>query len=239
VRAERQPALAPDSAAMLQLGLSEQERAAKGLARAQDLLTLGAPLIISRQLAEKGDPAEVARLQDLGRRWLSLQPEVLAIAAGYPSAAVRANVGRFIELVGGVFAANAVVLTDPDRVLAEPGGAEWVSAATAAFEALDVCWRDLIVSLHAGEPSAAGQPGAADRQEPVESGEADAEAIGDLTDWSSFGEHPARNLDPLGDHDRPTADPLTRHAGGGQSGNRSPPDQVSLKLGECSEFAKR
>lgn len=88
MRAERQPALVPDSAAMLQLGLSERERAAKVLARAQDLLTMRAPLIINQQLAAKGAAAEVTRLQELGRRWPSLQPEVLAIAAGYPTAAV-------------------------------------------------------------------------------------------------------------------------------------------------------
>ena len=101
MRAARQPPLTPDSAGMHQLGLSERERAAKVLARAQDLLTLGAPLIINRQLAAKGAPAEVARLQELGHRWLNLQPEVLAIAVGYPSAAVRANVAKFVELVGG------------------------------------------------------------------------------------------------------------------------------------------
>jgi hypothetical protein len=232
------PALTPDNASLVAMGLSERERAAKILGAVFNVLVQAHPQIIEKQLAATGATAERERLRLLGLQFAALQPELFAVSAGYPSASVRDHLARFLKTAADAFG-RSVALFAEEQIADDQRRAVWRDQAAAAYTAADEEWRTLIVSLHARRPrSASTQQGGPDGQGSVQGGAADAERAGDLGAGTAVGRHPGSDLDSLGGRDGLAAELLARGASGGEPGEGSLADEIALEFGQGGEHVE-
>lgn len=128
---------------------TERERAAELVAAGLFIVGQTAPAAVIPGLERHGPVAEKERLRLLTDQWMTLQPELIAIGAWYPSAEVRESSAQFL-LAGhealkrtGMLFADQYVLND------EAGRADWHDKAEAAYEALNAAWDAFIETLNA------------------------------------------------------------------------------------------
>lgn len=59
------------------------------------------PDTVTKFLAKEGAVREADRLRQLSNRWLAMQPVLIAISIGYPSAQVREKTAAFAAAAAG------------------------------------------------------------------------------------------------------------------------------------------
>jgi hypothetical protein len=166
IRASQQAATATPPATVLPLTMppprpaqTEREHAAQVLAAAMTILGQIHPDTVTMCLAKAGPAREAQRLGQLNAQWMTIQPALIALTAGYPSAEVRAKTATFIEAAAKAVERPAILFANPK---APPDGnppAEWQEQAKAAYAAAHDAWNAVADTLHAGDDLPGLKPG--------------------------------------------------------------------------------
>ena len=96
-------------------GQTEREHAAEVLGAALVILGQVQPDAVTMCLAKAGPAREHERLRQLSTQWMTIQPALIAISAGYPSAGVRERTAAFAQAVSGAVAQPATPLRRQGR----------------------------------------------------------------------------------------------------------------------------
>ncbi len=145
----------PDSTAS---ALTERERAAQVFAAAFHVIRqlnpdLGAKLIDSGQLQQ-----EAERQALVAQQWMRVDPVLIAVSAGYPSAAVRKQVAVFYAAALTVMQQSAGLLAAAREGLADEERAKRAESAKGALTSFASEWDSLVGSLHPADPGAPKPP---------------------------------------------------------------------------------
>jgi hypothetical protein len=141
----------PAAAPLPRGGLTELEGAAEVLGSAMFIMSQAHPVRVLGELERAGPGAEAARLHAVSGEWLALQPLLLAIAAGYPSAEVRERLLAFYLAVGEAIKEPASLFTGPGTVVSGEERVEWGEQAAAVFGAAEAAWHAVVNALHRGK----------------------------------------------------------------------------------------
>jgi hypothetical protein len=134
---------------------TERERAAELVAAALFILGQTQPAALVPALGRNGLAAEKERLRLLTDQWMTLQPELIAIGAWYPSAEVRETSAQFVLAGHEALKQTGTLFADHQTLTDETALAEWQEKAEAAYKTLDAAWNAFTNALHDGP----GKPG--------------------------------------------------------------------------------
>jgi hypothetical protein len=133
-------------------GQTEREHAAEVLAAGLAIIGQVSPPAVTAGLARTGPAAEAERLRQLTAQWITLQPTLLAIAAGYPSAQVREKVATLFCAAIKAMEQPAALFADKETLAGGQPAAGWQEQATPAFTAVQAAWDAVTEALHRDDP---------------------------------------------------------------------------------------
>lgn len=139
-------------------GQSERERAAEVLGAAMATVSHTHPAAVVSNLARNGVEREAERLRNLSAHWITLEPYLVAVSAGYASAAVRGQTSEFIKAASEAMRQTAVLFADSQALATDEAKAQRQEQATPAYEALQVAFDAVVSALHADDGSNGRSP---------------------------------------------------------------------------------
>jgi hypothetical protein len=136
-------------------GMTEREHAAEVLGVALSIIAEFQPAAVLVQLGRTGPGPEKERLAGLTAQWYALQPSLMAISAGYPSAVVRKHVRAFTLAAVQAVKQPAILFSDKDALADEQAQAQWRDQANVVSEAAAHAWDKVVSALHTGKTTGA------------------------------------------------------------------------------------
>jgi hypothetical protein len=134
--------------------LTERERAAQVFAAAAHLIRQLTPDIVLKQIDSGQLSQEAERQVQLAGQWMQVESRLLAVSAGYPSAAVRRQVPGFQLAALTVMKAASELLTAARDDLGDEERVRRAEEVRASLMSLASAWDELVAALHAGAESA-------------------------------------------------------------------------------------
>lgn len=131
--------------------LTERERAAQAFAAALHVARLFSPDLVAKFIDAGQLQQEAERQAQAFTQWTKVEPVLLAISAGYPSAAVRHQVAAFDVAAAGLMRRASELLAAAREGLRNHERAERAQAAQDAVVSVAREWDKLIKALHAHE----------------------------------------------------------------------------------------
>lgn len=171
-RAQSPPITRPPTVPLPRGGQTERERAAEVLGAAMANLAHAHPAVVMSHLARNGPGPEAERLRNLTAQWITLQPYLIALSAGYPSANVRKHTAVFVEAASQVMQQTASLFADTQTTANDGAKAEWHERSTASYDVLQAAYDAVVSALHTTEASNGRRPRAKPRTEPSKPGAA-------------------------------------------------------------------
>lgn len=141
----------PESTASV---LTERERAGQAFGAALHVIRQFSPDIVAKFIDSGHLRQEADRQVLVAKQWMRVEPVLLAISAGYPSAAVRHQVAVFDGAASTVMEQSSGLLAAAREGLSGEERAKRAKAAKDAFMVLAAEWDKLITALHADDPGA-------------------------------------------------------------------------------------
>jgi hypothetical protein len=129
---------------------TERERAAELVAAGLFVVGQTAPAVVIPNMEAKGVAAEKERLRLLADQWITLQPELIAIGAWYPSASVRESLAEFLLAGHEALKQTGVLFLDPQILTDGAVRIEWQAKAEVAYQSLGTAWDTFTGALNAG-----------------------------------------------------------------------------------------
>jgi hypothetical protein len=127
---------------------TERERAAELAAAALFILGQTHPAAVMQGLERNGPAHEKERLRLLTDQWMTLQPELLAIGAWYPTAEGREASDQFVLAGHQALKETAILFDGQQTVTNEESRTEWRERTERAYEALTAAWDALTTALN-------------------------------------------------------------------------------------------
>jgi hypothetical protein len=132
--------------------LTERERAAQVFAAAAHVIMQLNPDIIIRLIDSGQMQQEADRQARVGEQWMRVEPALLAVSAGYPLAAVRAQITAFHVAVTNVMKQSRELLAAAREGLPNDERDSRAESAKDALTSLASEWDRLVSSLHPEDP---------------------------------------------------------------------------------------
>jgi hypothetical protein len=129
---------------------TEREPAAELVAAGLFVVGQTAPAVVIPNMETKGVAAEKERLRQLVDQWMTLQPELIAVGAWFPSAEVRESLAKFLLAGHEALKQTGVLFLDPQTLTDKAARAEWQAKAEAAYQSLETAWDTFASALNAG-----------------------------------------------------------------------------------------
>lgn len=133
-------------------GQAEREHAAEVLGTALTVLGQVQPGAVTMYLAKAGPTREHERLRQLSTQWMTIQPALIAISVGYPSAGVRELTAAFAQAVSRAVAQPASLFESKDALAEGKPPAEWQEQAAATYTAATQAFDAVTAALHSDDP---------------------------------------------------------------------------------------
>lgn len=142
----------PESTASV---LTERERAAQVFAATAHLTRQFTPDIVVKQIDSGQLSQEAERQARLAEQWMQVEPMLMAVSAGYPSAAVRLQVPIFHLAAAKVIMAASELLAAARNARSDEERTQRAEDANSSLMSFAFEWDNLVAALHAepGSPA--------------------------------------------------------------------------------------